>query len=69
MTLTRTESLLLHVRTHVAGETRESLHRAGFHDWEIDRQVKYGHLRESNGRVHYVHRDLDHRPTDGMETR
>lgn len=64
--MTRTEALLQRVRTHVAGETRESLRRAGFHDWEIDRQISYGHLREApDGRVRYVHRD----PSDELETR
>ncbi|MDV8022502.1 hypothetical protein [Rhodococcus sp. IEGM 1330] len=64
--MTRTEQLLQRVRSHVAGETRESLHRAGFHDREIDRQIRFGHLREArDGRIRYVHRD----PTDELETR
>ncbi|WP_156376382.1 hypothetical protein [Rhodococcoides yunnanense] len=47
----------MRVRTHVAGETYASLERAGYSRREVDRQVAYGHLSASNGRVRYVHTD------------
>lgn len=55
--MTRTESLLARVRAHVTGETMESLCRAGYYEWEVLRQLKFGHLRRCGDRIRYVHRD------------
>ncbi|AYJ48993.1 hypothetical protein D8W71_12330 [Rhodococcus sp. P1Y] len=58
--MTRTDQLLLRVRSHVHGETLESLERAGFTPWEVERQIGYGHLRAGeNGRITYVYNDED----------
>ncbi|QCB50543.1 hypothetical protein E5720_03950 [Rhodococcus sp. PAMC28707] len=53
--MNRTDQLLLRVQSHIAGETRDSLLRAGFHDWEIDRQLKLNRLAlNTDGRIRYV---------------